>query len=53
MISFGQFLILTLFVFLLFGDLRKIFNKIVIFFVNFKSLAAKTSKKDKEDNKSE
>lgn len=38
---------------LLFGDIRKIFNKIIVFFVNFKTLATKTNKKDKEDNKPE
>lgn len=53
MISFGQLVILLLLVLLLFGDVRKIFNKIIVFFVNFKTLATKAEKKDKEKNKSE
>lgn len=52
MISFGQLFILLIIVLLLFGDVRKIFNKIIIFFVNFKALVTKASKKDKDDNKS-
>lgn len=52
MISFGQLLILFVIILLLFGDVRKIFNKIIIFFVNFKTLVTKVAKKDKDDNKS-
>lgn len=53
MISFGQLLILVILVLLLFGDVRKILNKIIVFFVNFKTLATKASKKDKDNNKFE
>lgn len=53
MISFGQLVILLILVLLLFGDVRKFFNKIIVFFVNFKTLTTKFEKKTKENNKSE
>ena len=53
MISFGQLFILLILVLLLFGDVRKIFNKIIVFFVNLKTLVTKVDKKDKGNNKPE
>lgn len=38
MISFGQIIILLFFALLLFGDIRKIFNRIILLFINFKTL---------------
>jgi Sec-independent protein translocase protein TatA len=49
MISFGQILILLLIGLLLFGDLRKIFNRILLFFANIKTIFQKNSKNEKED----
>lgn len=43
MISFGQILILCLLALLLFGDLRKIVNRFLLFFVNIKTFFQKTS----------
>lgn len=43
MISFGQIIILIFIGLLLFGDLRKIFNQVILFFVNIKTLFHKTS----------
>ena len=48
MISFGQFIVLLGLVFLLFGDIRKIFNKAILFFVNLKTLLQKPNQKDKD-----
>jgi hypothetical protein len=53
MISFGQLLILFLLMLLLFGDIRKVFNKIIVFFVNLKTVVTKIKKNDKNKNKSE
>lgn len=53
MISFGQLIILLLLALLLFGDVRKIFNKIILFFVNFKTLVKKTNEKSEEKKKSD
>ena len=54
MISFGQILILILLAVLLFGDSRQILNKIILFFVNLKTLLKKfflVEKKDKNSTK--
>lgn len=53
MISFGQILILCLVALLLFGDLRKIFNQLLLFFVNFKTLFQKTSESKDSSSKKE
>jgi hypothetical protein len=53
MISFGQLVILLFLVLLLFGDVRKIFNKLILFFVNLKTFYKKsdsTKKNDKKNN---
>lgn len=52
MISYGQLVILFLLVLLLFGDIRKIFNKFILFFVNLKSIYQKSNKPEDEDKKS-
>jgi hypothetical protein len=51
MISYGQLFILFLLVLLLFGDIRKIFNKFILFFVNLKSIYQKSNKTEDEDKK--
>jgi len=51
MISYGQLFILFFLVFLLFGDIRKIFNKFILFFVNLKSIYKKSNKTEDEDKK--
>ncbi len=51
MISYGQLLILFLLVLLLFGDIRKIFNKFILFFVNLKSIYKKSNKSENEEKK--
>lgn len=48
MISFGQFVILLLLALLLFGDVRKIFKKFILFFVNLKTLYKKSDPTKKE-----
>jgi hypothetical protein len=48
MISFGQFVILLLLALLLFGDVRKIFKKFILFFVNLKTLYKKSDSTKKE-----
>ena len=45
MISFSQIFIVLCFIFLLFGDFRLIVNKIIVLFVNLKTLFTKESKK--------
>ena len=51
MISYGQLFILFLLVLLLFGDIRKIFNKFILFFVNLKTFYKKSNKTEDEDKK--
>lgn len=51
MISYGQLVILFLLVLLLFGDIRKIFNKFILFFVNLKSIYQKSNKTEDKDKK--
>ena len=48
MISFSQLLFLLFVLLLLFGDIRQIFNKIILFFVNLKTLVKKKSSDNKE-----
>ena len=50
MISFSQILILFCFVFLLFGDFRSIANKVIVLFVNLKTLFTKDSKKEETNS---
>lgn len=50
MISFSQLLILLFLGFLVFGDLRKLFNRLILMFVNFKTLFQKTD--DKKESSS-
>jgi hypothetical protein len=55
MISFSQFLVFLLFTLLLFGDVRKIFNKLILFVVNLKTLFTKktsSSSNDKDEKSS-
>nr|AML60779.1 sec-independent protein secretion pathway component [Monodopsis sp. MarTras21] len=52
MISFGQFLILFVIFFLLFGDVRNIFNKLILLFVNFRSFFKKSSSDEDSQKKS-
>jgi len=49
MISFSQILILLLLGLLLFGDVRQIFNKFIIFSINFKTLIKKLFLQKKDD----
>lgn len=49
MISFSQILILLFLGLLLFGDVRQIFNKLIIFFINFKTLIKKLFLQKKDD----
>jgi len=51
MISYGQLFILFFLVLLLFGDIRKIFNKFILFFVNLKSIYQKSNKTEDKDKK--
>jgi Sec-independent protein translocase protein TatA len=51
-ISFSQILILIFLGLLLFGDSRQIFNKVILFFVNFKTLLKKVSSGKKNDTNS-
>jgi hypothetical protein len=48
MISFGQILVLIFLALLLFGDSRQIFNKIILFSVNMKTLFKKISSVEKK-----
>lgn len=50
MISFSQLLILLLIAFLLFGDIRKILNGILLIFVNLKSFFKKKDEQKKSDD---
>lgn len=50
MISFSQLLILLLIAFLLFGDIRKILNSILLIFVNLKSFFKKKNEQKKSDD---
>jgi Sec-independent protein translocase protein TatA len=50
MISFSQFFILLLIAFLLFGDIRKILNSILLIFVNLKSFFKKKDEQKKSDD---
>jgi len=50
MISFSQFLLLLLIAFLLFGDIRKILNSILLIFVNLKSFFKKKDEQKKSDD---
>lgn len=52
MLSFGQILILLLLGFLLFGDTRQIFNRLILFFVNCKTLIKKLLVQKQEDGNS-
>ena len=52
MISFGQILILILLGLLLLGDSRQIFNKVILFFINFKTLFKKVFLNKKNDKNS-
>ena len=49
MISFGQILILAFLAFLLFGDSRQFFNRVILFFVNMKALSKKILSERKND----
>lgn len=49
MISFSQILILIFLAILFFGDSQRIFNKILLFLVNLKTLFKKVSS-NKKDN---
>ncbi len=51
MISFGQLVILLLLLLLLFGDIRKIFNKIILFFVNLKTAFKKSASTQDNEKK--
>jgi len=52
MISFSQILILLFLGLLLFGDTRQIFNKFILFFINFKTLIKKLFSQEKDDSDS-
>jgi hypothetical protein len=52
MISFGQLLILLFFLLLLFGDIRKIFNKFILFLVNLKAVLKKSASNQDNEKKS-
>lgn len=53
MISFSQILIILLLGLLLFGDLRKILNRILLLFVNFKTFFQKSSDTKESSSKVE
>jgi hypothetical protein len=50
MISFGQVLILVFLGLLLFGDSRQLLNRVVLFFVNCKTVVQKVFTKKKDDS---
>lgn len=50
MVSFGQLLILFFVLFLLFGDLAKISQRILVFFLNLKKLVEKKEEKEEKKN---
>nr|AHX24910.1 hypothetical protein NagaMp0023 [Nannochloropsis gaditana] len=53
MISFGQLFILILLVLFLFGDIRKILNKFIILFFNFKNVYKNFNKTNDKNEKNE